>query len=113
MGLPGLGDPTFIVKIEQSWARAYFLKSKNRRRQLVERSPGFYAPNPTRFGSPAGVPTFVGMNRRNPGSKPPGHEAKGGLVGKWDQMEVRIGPSRAPISPRRGNRAALGLFFEI
>ena len=98
-GVPGPKKPKKIALGALGGQVAYFLKFKNRRRQLVERSPGFYAPNPTRFGSPAGVPTFVGMNRRNPGSKPTHDEAKGELVGKpylRDRWGLRIGPQQGP-----------------
>ena len=54
---------------------------------------------PTRFGSLAGVPAILGMNRRNPGSKNPGEDAKVGEVGKSYFLiggGLRIGPQQGP-----------------
>ena len=57
----------------------------------------------TRICCPGGVPAFMGMTRRNPGSNLLGDEAKVGLVGirtfpkSW---RLRIGPWDSPISQR-------------
>ena len=92
MGVPGPGDPIFTWKIERKGPSAPKWGLGKAQIPICHfRLGGF----PTRFGSPSGVTTSVGMNRRNPGSKPPGEEAKVGFVGKSYFLiggGLRIGP---------------------
>ena len=91
VGSPGPGDPTFTWKIERKGPCPKWGLGEAQIPICHFRLGGF----PTRFGSPAGVPAFLGMNRRNPGSKPPGEEAKVGEVGKSYFLiggGLRIGP---------------------
>ena len=104
MGLPGPGDPTFTMKIEESCPCPQVLHGLGPRSEVQF----FGGPNPTRFGCPAGVPTFVGMNRRNPASKPPGEELKVGLVGKF-HLPGQVGVAhRAPAGPLLAHEGLIG-----
>ena len=95
MGLPGPGDPTFTMKIEESCPCPQVLHGLGPRSEAQI----CLGPNPIRFRCPSGVPTFVGMNRQNPGPKWLGDEAKVGLVGKSylpGRWGLRIGPQQGP-----------------
>ena len=91
VGGPGPGDPIFTWKIERKGPWLQVGPGLGPNYDL----PFVLAGNPTRLGSPSGVPTFVWMSRRNPGSKPPGEEAKVGEVRKSYFLiggGLRIGP---------------------
>ena len=95
VGGPGPGDPIFTWKIERKGPCPQVGPGEAQIPICHFRLGGF----PIRFGSPARVPAFLGMNRRNPGSKPPGEEAKVGEVGKSYFLiggGLRIGPQQGP-----------------